>query len=233
MNATQSLFILFVLMMAGAVVAIAWVYLGRKSAGVLAIGLSTWFAAVAALSRFGVLVRSDSFPPGPLFILAPVAAYLVAVMLALSSPSGGRIADAIPLSLLVGAQSFRIFVELFIHRLYVEGVVPKILTYSGANVDIYIGASALLVALIAGRGLRALAMVLVWNLVGLLALANVVIRAILTAPGPFNRIHVDPPNHLFGVFPFMFIPAFFVPLAVTLHLLAIRAAWTGCKTDRS
>jgi hypothetical protein len=38
-----------------------------------------------------------------------------------------------------------------------------------------------------------------------------------------NVLHTDPPNRMFGTFPFMFIPAFFVPLAVTLHLLAMRA----------
>jgi hypothetical protein len=68
-----------------------------------------------------------------------------------------------------------------------------------------------------------LKLALVWNLLGLLALTNVVIRAVLTAPGPFNLIHTEVPNRMFGTFPFMFIPGFFVPLAVTLHVLAIRA----------
>jgi hypothetical protein len=50
-----------------------------------------------------------------------------------------------------------------------------------------------------------------------------VIRAVLTAPGPFNLIHAEVFNRMFRTFPFMFIPGFFVPLAVTLHVLAIRA----------
>jgi hypothetical protein len=35
---------------------------------------------------------------------------------------------------------------------------------------------------------------LAWNVLGLLALTNVVIRAVLTAPGPFNLIHAEVPN---------------------------------------
>jgi hypothetical protein len=58
---------------------------------------------------------------------------------------------------------------------------------------------------------------------GLLAVTNVVTRAVLTSPGPFNLIHAEVPNRMFDTFPFMFIPGFFVPLAVTLHVLAIRA----------
>jgi hypothetical protein len=68
-----------------------------------------------------------------------------------------------------------------------------------------------------------LKLALVWNVLGLLALANVVTRAVLTAAGPLNLIQAEVPNRMFGTFPFLFIPGFFVPLAVVLHALAIRA----------
>jgi hypothetical protein len=35
---------------------------------------------------------------------------------------------------------------------------------------------------------------LAWNVLGLLALTNVVLRAVLTAPGPFNLIHAEVRN---------------------------------------
>jgi len=65
---------------------------------------------------------------------------------------------------------------------------------------------------------------------GILALTNVVIRAVLTAPGPFNLIHAEVPNLMMGTFPFLFIPGFFVPLAVVLHALAIRAVSSRLST---
>jgi hypothetical protein len=55
-------------------------------------------------------------------------------------------------------------------------------------------------------------------------------RAGWAAPGPFNVIHAEVPNRMFGTFPFMFIPGFFVPLAVTLHVLAIRAIRSRLRT---
>ena len=60
-------------------------------------------------------------------------------------------------------------------------------------------------------------------MLGLLSLVNIVICAVLTAPGPFNLVHAEVPNLMMGKFPFMFIPGVFVPLAVVLHVLAIRA----------
>jgi hypothetical protein len=101
--------------------------------------------------------------------------------------------------------------------------LAKMLTFERANVDIYIEASAPVIAWLSTRGRMGLKLALVWNVLGLPPLTNVVIRAVLTAPGPFNLVHAEVPNRIFGTFPFVFIPGFFVPLTVTLHVLAIRA----------
>jgi hypothetical protein len=98
------------------------------------------------------------------------------------------------------------------------------------GVDIYVGASAPLIAWLSSRGRLSMKVALAWNILGLLALANVVIRAVLTAPGPFNLIHTGVPNRMFGTFPFLFIPGFFVPLAVVLHTLAIRGIRSRLNT---
>jgi hypothetical protein len=97
------------------------------------------------------------------------------------------------------------------------------LTFAGANVDIYIGLSAPLIAWLSTRGRWGLKLACVWNILGLLALLNVVTRAVLTAPGPLNLIHTEVPDRMIGTFPFLLIPGFFVPLAVVLHVLAIRS----------
>jgi hypothetical protein len=68
-------------------------------------------------------------------------------------------------------------------------------------------------------------------MLGLLALTNVVIRAVLTAPGPLNLIHAEVPDRMIGTFPFLFIPGFFVLLAVVLHFLAIRAISRRLRTE--
>ena len=108
-------------------------------------------------------------------------------------------------------------------ELWIAGLVPRMLTFSGANVDIYIGASAALIAWISTRGRAGMKVAFAWNGLGLLALANVVVRSVLTAPGPLHRLHTEVPNRMLGTFPYLFIPGFFVPLAIVLHLLAIRA----------
>jgi hypothetical protein len=163
-------------------------------------------------------------PPGMVFLLVPILLFLLLfIVFVVRSTAGARIALAFPLWIILGVESFRIGVELFLHQLWIDGLVPKMLTFEGANMDIYIGASAGLVAWLSTRGRLGMKLPLAWSVLGLLALTNVVIRAVLTSPGPFNLIHTEVPNRMFGTFPFLFIPGFFVPLAVVLHVLAIRA----------
>jgi hypothetical protein len=187
----------------------------------------SWAVRVADLRRpTGIFRRGQKrghAPPGIAFIFIPVLVLLVLSILGLRSSAGARVALAFPLWIILGAQSFRIVVELFLHQLWIDGLGPKMLTFAGANVDIYVGASAPLIAWLSTRGRSGMKLALIWNVLGLLSLTNVVIRAVLTAPGPFNLIHAEVPNLMIGTFPFMFIPGFFVPLAVVLHVLAVRA----------
>jgi hypothetical protein len=215
-----ALFLAFVTIMAAVVITLCARYLsGRTTLGV-ATGLVIWFIYAGLLGYFGILKNATMRPPGIAFLLVPVIAFLILFIVRFSASP--RDTATFPIWILLGTQCFRIGVELFLHQLWIEGLVPKMLTFEGANVDIYIGATAPLIAWLSLRWRFGLRLALVWNLLGLFALANVVARAVLTAPGPFNLIHTEVPNLMISTFPFLFIPAFFVPLAVVLHVLAIR-----------
>jgi hypothetical protein len=199
-------------------------YLGGRAAWWVLTSLLVWLSYAGLLGYAGVLKNMTMRPPGIVFLVVPVLIFLLVFLaFVVLSSAGTRVALAIPLWILLGAQSFRVGVELFLHQLWIDGLVPKMLTFDGANVDIYVGASAVLIAWLSGRGRPGLRLALAWNVLGLLALANVVTRAVLTAPGPLHLIHAEVPNLLLSTFPFLFIPGLFVPLGVVLHLLALRS----------
>ncbi len=193
-------------------------YRDRRAAVRVAAGLGVWFVYAGAMGYLGVFRNTTSRPPGVAFLPGPVVIFLAFLIWR----SRARVASAFPLWLFMAAQSFRIVVELFLHQLWSEGLIPRMLTFEGANVDIYIGASAPLAAWLATRGQAGLKFALAWNVAGLIALANVVVRAVLTTPGPFHLLQTDLPNLMMGTFPFFFVPGFFVPLAVVLHVFGIR-----------
>jgi hypothetical protein len=133
------------------------------------------------------------------------------------------VALAVPIPVLIGAQTFRVCVEVLLHRLWQDGLIPRMLTFEGANFDILVGLSAPLAAFAATRGQNGRILALVWNVAGLLLLGNVVVRAIMTSPGGFNFIVAELPNRLPGLFPYAYLAGFLAPLALALHVLAIRA----------
>ncbi len=221
---TTPLFLLFVATMAGVALWLIWRSLARRSAIIASVALIAWLVYVGLIGHAGLIRNTMMRPPGAVFLFAPVLLFLLSFVVWTVRHTKAGAALTVPLTLLISLQSFRIIVELFIHQLWHEGLVPKMLTFSGANVDIYVGATAPIVAWLVTRWQRGRQLAVVWNVLGLLALTNVVIRAVLTAPGPLNRIHAEVPNLMIGSFPFMFIPGLFVPLAVVLHVSALRAA---------
>ena len=224
---TAPLFLGFVAALAALLCALAaWRFPARRAIG-FAAALAIWLVYVGALGRFGVIADPSRRPPGIAYIVVPV--FLFVLLVVLRSAAGGRAARAIPPAILIGLQTYRVGVELFLNQLWVAGLVPRMLTFEGANIDILIGMSAPVVAWLStlgGRGRRA---ALVWNGLGLLALANVIVRSALTAPGPLNLLPTDPANLAIGTFPYTFIAGFFAPLAVVLHVLAIRALRAGFR----
>jgi hypothetical protein len=113
-----------------------------QTAFAIAAGLSMWLIYVGLVGYFGVIKNATMRPPGIAFIFVPVLAFLVLSILRLRSSAGARVALAFPLWIILGTQSFRIVVELFLHQLWIDGLVPKMLTFASANVDIYWSVSA-------------------------------------------------------------------------------------------
>jgi hypothetical protein len=63
---------------------------------------------------------------------------------------------------------------------------------------------------------------IVWNIAGLLLLANIVVIAILSTPFPFRVFMNDPANTIVFYFPFIWLPSVAVPFALLLHLISLR-----------
>jgi hypothetical protein len=201
----------------------------RERLRALSIGLPLWLLYVGLLSYFGVISNTALRPPGIVYVAFPAVLFVLLVFA--RSDAGARIASAFPFWIIIGMQTFRIGVELLLHRLSVDGLAPRMVTYQGGNVDIWIGLSAPLISWIATRGRRGELLALGWNVVGLLTLANAITLSALTAPG-LNLIHSGVPNTAIGAFPFTYIAGFFAPLAMALHALSIRALRAGLKSTQ-
>ena len=152
----------------------------------------------------------------------PYLALTVGVGVAVTWSSVGRRLAGLPLAVLVGVQVFRVPLEVLLHALYTAGSLPVQMTWSGRNLDVVTGASAVLVAFAAHRGASD-RVVWVWNLLGFGLLVNVVTVALLSAPLPFRRFDNDPAVVLVFHAPYNWIVNVHVWTALVGHLVIFRA----------
>lgn len=190
----------------------------RAARTTTAIGAGAWMAATWVAASAGVLRQWEATPPP--FLILPLGILVLATIIA-SGGYGRRLAATTPLWMLVGVQGFRLPLELAMHALADRGVMPPQMTYTGWNFDIVTGASAFAVAAIAYRR-QARALVMGWNVLGLLLLANIVIIAIVSTP-PFAWFGPDRLNTFITYPPFVWLPAVMVLAALAGHLLIFRA----------
>jgi hypothetical protein len=225
---TASLFISGIVLLYGGLVFVAARYLGKSTTIRFALMLFIWLAYVGALSASGVISNSNTKPPGIVFIALPVVGLVLSTVFTHRSL---RIAQSLPLVLITALQVFRIGVELGLYQLWTEGLVPHLMTYEGGNIDIYIGLSAPIVAFLWVRGQLGLRSLQAWNIIGLLALANIMLRAVLTTPSFPNLFGAEVPNLAIGLFPYTYIAGFLAPLALILHVLSLRHIQSLKPTD--
>lgn len=182
------------------------------------LGIAGWLMLLALLAHRGVFLESPMPPRVALALMLPLG-----VGLFLLPTHGMRHYLAVtPPAWLVYTQSFRIVMELILFALAVQQRAPTLITFEGRNADIVIGLTALPVGYFAvSRRVWPRRVATVWNVVGILILANVVLHAQLAAPGPYRVFMTQPSTEFLGTFPYIWLPGFLVPLAFWLHAASL------------
>ena len=188
----------------------------------------SWWAFAAGFVFFVVLLSilaivgffdQPPVPPKMLVILLPVLLLVTWLVRKGLKGSASFLLHIAP-GLLVGIQAFRILVEIILDMLHKDGLVPVELTFRGLNFDIITGSLALVAAfLLRRKNTAGIYFGIGFNILGLLALVNIITIAIRSVPGP---MFVFERNYLPTYFPGMLIPAVFVVLALLLHVVSLR-----------
>ncbi len=195
----------------------------RNNFGISLVFVSIWLIFMLIIASSGFLSDYTSFPPHILLIVLPPFLFLLLLMMA---KQFNDLTEQFNVFWLVYAQSFRILMEFILWLLYRYHVIPVQMTFEGRNFDILVGITAPLIAYYCFvKKSWPLKVALVWNIAGVLLLANIVIVAVLSTPYPFRQFMNEPANTVIFSFPFVWLPGFVVPFALLLHLIAIRRLW--------
>ncbi len=193
---------------------------GGRAAVLLAGGLALWFALVAVAVANGLLQAEPTrlLRPLPVAALAPVLVFLLAY--AASARVRRLVLAADPVALTV-LQGWRVVGFGFL-PLYAYGVLPGPFALPAGFGDVAMGLSAPLVAWACARrpGFARSRLFVLWNLLGLL---DFVVAFVIGAfPGlAFGLFPTLAPATAMEAWPLALIPAFAVPIFISLHLAVL------------
>lgn len=218
--------VLFCLIAIAALILLQWTILGsdsrftKKKAGITAIVLSAWLIIQAILALKNTY-NTDALPPK--IILFGILPMVIAIVSLFVSVKGRTFIDSLPLERLTYLNLIRIPVEIGLYLLYLNKVVPEIMTFEGRNFDILAGITAPFIAWYGiRRGKLSPKLILLWNVICLALLINIVFTALLSAPSPLQKFAFDQPNIALPNFPFVWLPTLIVPIVFFGHLVSIR-----------
>lgn len=197
-----------------------WFLYKASGSKTLAAILFFWLLLQGFIGASGFYLVSRTLPPRFLLLVGPA---FLSVLLLFLLPKGRKFINALILKWLTWLHIVRVPVELTLFWLFLNGLVPKHITFEGTNFDVFSGLSAAVIAYVVftkQKGGRAL--LLTWNFICLILLINVVTTAILAAPFAFQKIAFDQPNVGVLYFPYVWLPGFIVPVVLLSHLVSIR-----------
>ena len=176
-----------------------------------------YFSGISVLAANGFFTEA-TMPPRFLVVFLPLLSMVVLFCRAkMNGPL--RFLSAVPPSLLIGVQVYRLLIELVFLQFANEKIIPEELSFHGRNLDLVIGVLALPVAFLFHKKHRVARKAgLLFNVLGLLSLVNIFSIAIPSLPSPFR---VYDTLYLPTYFPGILI-VFLASFAIFLHLLSVR-----------
>lgn len=197
-----------------------WFFYNSYSNRKLSIGIILWMILTAILGVLGFYGKQNTLPPRFIFLLAPGLAF---VLLLFFNKHTRLITDRFDLKTLTILHIIRIPVEIVLYSVYLDGLIPNLMTFDGYNFDIISGITApLIYYLVFVKNWLGKTSLLIWNIVCLILLINILTIAILSAQTPFQQLAFEQPNIGVTYFPFVWLPAVIVPIVFFAHMTSIR-----------
>ena len=164
---------------------------------------------------------TNGFTKPPRFVLMVLPPLFFTLFLFFSN-KGKIFIDNLDFKKLTILHTIRIPVEIALYFLFISKAIPQIMTFEGRNFDIFAGLTAPIAYWFSINYIQNKRILIFWNIIALVLLANIVVLAILSAQTPFQQFGFEQPNIAITHFPFNWLPSVVVSLVLFSHLAALR-----------
>ncbi|MDW3191666.1 MAG: hypothetical protein R8G66_04855 [Cytophagales bacterium] len=199
------------------------------TATIVGTAIILWLFLIALGAFYGFFEDYEARPPR-LFLLFAVNTLVMIVLFSIKRSRA--LIQKLPITILTFIHIIRIPVEMVLWWLANEGMLDHKLTFEGSNFDILIGITAPFAAIfMLGLKSKSRFAAIIWNIVGILMLANIVIMAIRASPYFYDPALFGKPNIAVFYFPFIWLPGFVVPAVLFSHITSLYQLFTDTRED--
>jgi hypothetical protein len=177
-----------------------------------------WSLGQSILAFNGFYEKTDLIPPRFLIVLFPV---LLIIIFGLTNKRLHYIVQNRNIELSTFLHTIRIPVEIILFYLFIEKMLPELMTFEGRNFDILAGISAPIIGILWLKKVIGKSTLIVWNVIGLLLILFVFGNGILSSELPIQMFGFEQPTIAPNYFPFILLPATIVPVVIYTHITDI------------
>ncbi len=188
----------------------------------LTFSIIIWSLFQSILAFTGFYEKTDLIPPRFLIVLIPV---FVTLAYGLTKKPLNWIIENKNVIWSTFIHTVRLPVEIVLLYLYLNNMMPELMTYEGRNFDILAGISAPIIGILLLRNVIGRNTLFIWNTIGLFLILFVFTNGILSSELPIQMFGFEQPTKAPNYFPFILLPATVVPIVIYSHLTDIIKLW--------
>jgi hypothetical protein len=181
-----------------------------------------WSLVHSILAYTGFYEKTDLIPPRFLLILIPI---LLFIIFGLTKKRLNWITQKRRTDLSTFLHTIRIPVEIILFYLFMDKMLPELMTFEGRNFDILAGISAPLIGILWLKKIINRNALIIWNVFGLFLILFVFINGILSSELPIQIFGFEQPTKAINYFPFVLLPTTIVPIVIYTHITDIIRLW--------
>ena len=192
-------------------------YLSNGKPIKLVVLICAWALAQSGLALSGFYLDQSSFPR---FILVLLPVFLFTGY-GLLPQNITWMLNKRDVQLSTFLHSVRLPIEIILFELYLNKMIPQLMTFEGRDFDIVVGITAPIVGYLCLKKRISNTKLIIWNVIGVFFVCFILINGILSSELPFQQFAFEQPNRAVNFFPFILLPAVIVPIVIWTHITDI------------
>ena len=188
----------------------------------------SWSIMQSILAYIGFYQKTDSIPPRFGLVLFPTTILIIYGLL----PKHLKwVLETRQTKISTFLHSVRLPVEIVLYELFINEMIPELMTFEGRNYDVLIGITAPIVGWLFLRQKINNKILIGWNIIGLLFVLFILFNGILSSESPFQQFGFEQPNRAIIYFPFVLLPSTIVPIVIWMHISDLIKLIKEIKND--